>query len=81
MFSTIWKGWFYGVTAIFLPITLLASIVVIFAGGNESPLEMILSVFMVPIIAAIQGVIVGGIVVFGLFIASIVKPDKPNDAQ
>ena len=61
IFKMIWRGWFVGATIILTPMILLALIIT-----PQLPMGAFLAVLLVPIVAAFQGVIFGGIVVLGL---------------
>ncbi|MEZ5615987.1 MAG: hypothetical protein R3E35_12320 [Rhodocyclaceae bacterium] len=61
VFKFVWRGWFVGVSVILTPVLLLVSIL-----NPDVPKEMVFAVALVPVIAAMQGVMVGGIVVLGL---------------
>lgn len=63
LFKHVWRGWFVGVSVLFTPILLL---VALFA--PEAPPQMAFGVLMVPVIAAFQGGIVGGLVMLGVTI-------------
>ena len=72
LFKQVWKGWFVGVSVLFTPILLL---VALFA--PEAPPQMAFGVLMVPVIAAFQGVIVGGLVLLGATIWPL-KTSEPE---
>jgi hypothetical protein len=61
IFKAVWRGWFVGATAFFVPLFLLAAVF-----APEAPQEVWLAPLMVPVITAVQGVVLGGIVVLGL---------------
>ena len=63
IFKLVWRGWFYGVLVIFLPFFAIAALVSLFGDGKW---EIVLSVLLVPLIAAGQGVFAGGLVLLGL---------------
>ena len=63
IFKMVWRGWFVGATAIFTPLFLLAALF-----APDAPKEMAFAVLLVPFIAALQGVMFGGLVVLGLTI-------------
>jgi len=62
IFKLVWRGWFVGASAIFIPLSILGVLV-----GDISR-EMMLIPLLVPVITAIQGAIAGGLVVLGLTI-------------
>lgn len=73
VFKLVMRGWFAGVFVIFVPILLIASV----ARAIAAPAlwgEALLGFLLVPLIAAGQSVIVGGLVVLGL----TVWPPKPK---
>ena len=61
IFKFVWRGWFVGVTAVFLPLFALAALL-----NQEAVENMVYGIPLIPVIAAFQGVIVGGLVVLGL---------------
>ena len=63
LFKHVWRGWFVGISVLFTPILLL---VALFA--PDAPPQMAFGVLMIPVIAAFQGVIVGGLVMLGVTI-------------
>ncbi len=67
LFRVVWTGWFYGVVAMFLPFAAAVTVLVAFSRPAEAG-QGLLAVILVPLIAAGQGVIVGGIVLLGLWI-------------
>ena len=66
LFKVVWRGWFIGTTAIFMPILLLAAITKILPNSDSSSYEVVLGILMVPLIAAMQGMLAGGLVLLGL---------------
>ena len=68
MFKKVWKGWTVGVSAVFTPILFLVALI-----QPDAPKSMLLAVPLVPVIAAGQGVLIGGIVCIGLKILSLKK--------
>jgi len=68
MFKQIWKGWTIGISIIFIPLFLIASLV-----QTDAPENMIFTVLLVPFIAAFQGVIIGAIICLGLKVLSFKK--------
>ncbi|WP_194842700.1 hypothetical protein [Endozoicomonas sp. OPT23] len=65
MFKNIWKGWTVGVSVIFTPLFLLISLV-----QPDVPTSMLLAVPLIPVIAALQGVLISSLVCLGLKILS-----------
>ena len=63
LFKLVWRGWFVGVTVLFVPLLLVAVII-----SPETPPEMKYGILMVPFIAAAQGALVGGLVLLGVTI-------------
>ncbi|GJM05204.1 MAG: hypothetical protein DHS20C09_11950 [marine bacterium B5-7] len=63
VFKLVWRGWFVGVSAIFTPLFILGLLV-------EPSFEAVplYGVILVPVIAAFQGVMAGGLVCLGLAI-------------
>lgn len=66
VFKLVWRGWFVGVSAIFTP---LFAILALLPDGPSVPL---FSVPIVPLVAALQGVLVGALVLLG----QIIWPSK-----
>ncbi len=66
LFHLVFRGWFAGVTAIFVPFLFLGLLVSVLPDNDESAVGMMLGVFMVPFIAAMQGLMIGALVLFGL---------------
>ena len=63
LFKQVWRGWFVGVSVLITPLALLAALL-----APETPPQMVFGVLMIPVIAAAQGIIVGGLVLLGLTI-------------
>ena len=63
LFKQVWRGWFVGVSVLITPLALLAALL-----APETPPQMVFVVLMIPVIAAAQGIIVGGLVLLGLTI-------------
>jgi hypothetical protein len=63
IFKMVWRGWFAGVTAIFTPLFILVAIL-----SPETPKQMLLAVPLIPLVAAVQGAMFGGLVILGLTI-------------
>lgn len=63
VFRLVWRGWFYGVLVIFLPFFVVAALVVGFGAGKW---EALLYPVMVPLVAGLQGVVAGWLVLLGL---------------
>lgn len=61
IFKFVWRGWVVGVTAVFLPLFILAALL-----NPEAPENMVYGIPLIPVIAAFQGAIVGSLVVLGL---------------
>ena len=78
LFSLIWRGYFVGATLIILPLTIIILIGNLFAMGSEFQWPMIFAPVMGVGIAALQGVIVGGLVLLGLRIYPPKAPDVPG---
>jgi hypothetical protein len=72
IFKVVWRGWFYGVLVIFLPFFAVAALVIGFGSGKW---EALLYPVMVPLIAGLQGVIAGWLVLLGLK----VRPPKDTN--
>ena len=74
LFKIIWRGWVVGLSAIFIPVFILAG----FSANPElfkSSPSPFLFALLVPLIAAFQGVIFAGIILLGLKLF----PLKHND--
>ena len=67
LFTLVWTGWFWGVISIFAPFFLLAALVVLFTKPTDA-LDVLVGAFMLPLIGALQGIIAGALVVFGLWV-------------
>ena len=65
MFGLVWRGWFAGLLVIMLPLWLLATIAALVT-GERGAVQMLGGIVLLPLIAAGQGVLVGGLVVLGL---------------
>lgn len=63
IFKVVWRGWFYGVLVIFLPFMVVAALVIGFGAGKW---EALLYPIMVPLVAGLQGVFAGWLVLLGL---------------
>jgi len=63
LFKVVWRGWLYGVVVLFLPLFLVSALGMGFGAGKW---EGLLSVLMLPLIAALQGVFAGWLVLLGL---------------
>ena len=74
VFKLVWRGWFFGVLVIFFPILALAALASLAGGSRNVGMEPILAVLLVPVIAAMQGVMAGGLVLLGLK----VRPPKED---
>jgi len=80
IFSIIWRGWFIGVTVIFMPISLIAGVAALLSRSQENSFEILAGVVMVPIIAAMQGIIISGIILLGLKLWPPKKSSDTNDS-
>ena len=65
VFRLVWRGWFAGVLSIFVPIWAIAVIVVVVSRSWEELAPAVVGLILLPIIAAMQGIIVGGVVTLG----------------
>ena len=65
IFKIVWTGWFWGVTALFFPVLALGAVTMLFVNPSEA-IEAVVGLFVVPIVAAGQGVLAGFLVGFGL---------------
>lgn len=72
LFKLVFRGWFSGVLVIFVPIGVLAIVAIVLRGSWDQLFEALLGLAMMPLIAAGQGVVAGGLVVLGL----TVRPPK-----
>ena len=61
LFTKIWRGWAVGVSAVFVPIFLLVAVL-----SDETPDQLIYVIPVVPLVAALQGLLVAALVVLGL---------------
>ena len=69
LFNLIWRGWFVGVTAMCLPLAVVVGLKLVISGESDQvPDQYLLAPVLIPVIAAGQGVIVGALVLFGLFV-------------
>lgn len=62
VFQLIWRGWFVGVTAIFTPLFAILGLL------PNTPSVPLIFLPIVPLVAALQGVLIGGLVLLGLTI-------------
>ena len=69
LFRVVWTGWFFGIAAIFLPFASVVTALIALSRPAEAT-QGLLAIILVPLIAAGQGAIVGGLVLFGLWIHS-----------
>lgn len=68
MFTLIWKGWTTGVSVVFTPLFLIVALI------QPGTLEnMLFAIPLIPVIAAGQGVLIGGLVCLGLKVLSFKK--------
>ena len=65
LFKTIWLGWVIGLSAIFIPVFILGGFTADPEMFKNGPSPFIFAL-VIPIAAAIQGVIFGGIILLGL---------------
>ena len=65
MFGLVWRGWFAGLLVIMLPLWLFATVAGLLTGQPRA-MQMLAGIVLLPLIAAGQGVMVGGLVVLGL---------------
>ena len=72
LFRLVWRGWFVSVTVIFVPLYLVSHLIGIGGGDSVSGVSSLVIVVLIPIIAALQGVVVGALVVLG----NKIKPIK-----
>ncbi len=61
MFKSVWKGWSVGVSVVFTPLLILAALL-----APEPPPGIWYAIPLVPAIACLQGIMVGGLVCLGL---------------
>lgn len=66
LFRLVWRGWFAGVLVIFIPIWLLALIVLALQGNWRALVPAAGLLILMPVIAAVQGVMFSGLVWLGL---------------
>ncbi len=65
MFKQIWKGWTIGVSIIFIPFLILSALL-----QADVPKSMIFAIPLVPVIAALQGVLIAAVICLGLKVLS-----------
>lgn len=65
LFSIIWRSWTLGVLLIFVPFTLLGLPVLLANGGVDRIGQFSLVLLFVPFAAALQGVILAGLICLG----------------
>ena len=70
------KGWFFGTFAITLPFLLLFALSLPFVETETGLTEIILAIFVAPIILSLQSLLISLIVVFGLKVAVFVGMQK-----
>jgi len=68
MFKKVWLGWTIGVSVVFVPVFILVSLV-----QPDAPKSMLFAIPILPLIAAFQGVLIGGLVCLGLKVQSKFK--------
>ena len=61
LFTRVWRGWAVGVSVVFVPISLLVAVL-----SDEAPDQLLYLIPVVPLIAALQGLLVAALVVLGL---------------
>ena len=67
IFNLVFIGWCWFVAAIFMPILVVGSFIELFSDPRDAA-EELLAVALLPLIAAIQGLIIGAAVVLGLWL-------------
>lgn len=79
LFRLIWRGYFIAITSIFLFALLVFGTVAMYSGAEPGMKlsEFALGLLLVPVIAAGQALIIGGVVLFGHF----VKPPRSSHAS
>lgn len=79
LFRLIWRGYFIAITSIFLVTFLVFGTAAMYSGAEPGMKlsEFALGLFLVPVIAAGQGLIIGGVVLFGHFL----KPPRSSLAS
>jgi hypothetical protein len=60
LFVLIWRGWFVGGSLLLAPILLVLGLM------GDRPRELLLAALLAPVIAALQGLMVGALVLLGL---------------
>lgn len=80
LFDTVWRGYVVGMTVIFIPFALLGLLASIFPNSDESVLEMVLFLVMVPVIAGFQGIMFGGLILLGLKVWPPKKTEVPEQS-
>jgi len=68
MFKAVCRGWFVGVSVLFTPMLVLIALF-----SPEAPPNIWFAIPLVPVIAGVQGVLVGALVCLGLKIWPINK--------
>ena len=66
IFGLVWRGWFAGLLVIFLPFWLLGTVACLVTGNWDQLVQLLLGLVMLPLIAAGQGVMAGGLILLGL---------------
>lgn len=76
LFRLIWRGYFIAISSIFLVTLLVFGTAAMYSGAEPGMKlsEFALGLVLVPVIAAGQGLIIGGVVLFGHF----VKPPRSS---
>jgi hypothetical protein len=77
VFGLVWRGWFAGLLTIFLPVWIFAMLTFALTGRWEEMLPALGGLAMMPAIAAIQGLIAGGLVSLGLRVWPPKTPREP----
>jgi hypothetical protein len=72
LFKAIWRGWFFGVTTAFLGSIILLTIFTHISDKQETHINLLYIIPAVPIIVAVQGLIISSFIVFGLKINTLI---------
>ena len=67
VFKLVWTGWFWGVGSCLLPIFVIVLLVVAATNPREAA-EGILGLLLFPLVLGLQGAMIGGAVIVGLFV-------------
>ena len=68
LFRLVWRGWFAAVLVLSVPILLLVLIVLAAQGSWDEVVQGAIAIVLMPIIAAMQGLMVSGLVWLGLLV-------------